>query len=173
MLRLVIIAVISLFFLLPKGPRVLGIDKYGVPSYQNNDKSSANYYNGFYTGIKYQCVEYARRWLIQVKGYTFPEVDHAYQIYDLPIAQTIKGKALLFESIPSSSIDIRAGDLVIYRKSDTFPHGHVAVVSDVDASFVYLSEQNMNKRKWKQNYSRKILKTNINDGTILGWKRIK
>ncbi len=34
-------------------------------------------------GAKWQCVEFARRWLIHVKGYTFPSIGMAYTIFDL------------------------------------------------------------------------------------------
>ncbi|MDP2193741.1 MAG: hypothetical protein Q8K36_04385, partial [Alphaproteobacteria bacterium] len=34
------------------------------------------------TGMKWQCVEYARRWLIQNKGLTFDDVTYAWQIWD-------------------------------------------------------------------------------------------
>ena len=36
-----------------------------------------------YTGLKYQCVELARRYLILVKQITFEDVDFAYQIFTL------------------------------------------------------------------------------------------
>jgi glutathionylspermidine amidase/synthetase len=173
MLPLIIAAGIAILLLLPRGDRIQGVDSHGVISYQNKGKSNPTYYNGVYTGLKYECVEYARRWLVQVKGYTFGEVENAYQIYDLPTVESLEGVTVRFESIPSTSYNIQVGDLVIYRQSNEFPHGHVAVVSKVDASFVYLSEQNLNKKKWKGDYSQQLSKTKLNDGNIIGWKRIR
>lgn len=174
MLPLILLAGITLVVFFPRREPTLGVDSHGVVSYQNKGSSNPTYYNGVYTGLKYQCVEYARRWLVQVKGYTFDQVDHAYQIYNLKtVHMPLDNIKVPFLSIPSTSTDIQVGDLVIYRKSETFPHGHVAVVSKVSPSFVYLSEQNLNQKKWKNDYSRKISKDKLNDGTIIGWKRIK
>lgn len=173
-LPLFIVIGISLLFVFPRSHTVLGIDHHGVPSYQNKGSSSPNYYDGVFTGLKYQCVEYARRWLLQVKGYTFTNVDHAYEIYDLPeVVQAETTLSRPFLSIPSTSSDIQHGDLIIYRKSNVFPHGHVAVASKVDKEYVYLSEQNYSSKKWKDKYARKISKASLNDGSIIGWKRIK
>lgn len=41
---------------------------------------------GVYYGIKWQCVEYARRYLIDVTGHTFESIDYAWQIFDLTSA---------------------------------------------------------------------------------------
>ncbi len=35
---------------------------------------------------KYQCVEFARRWLIKAQGYTFGDVAMAFQIFDMKYA---------------------------------------------------------------------------------------
>jgi glutathionylspermidine amidase/synthetase len=43
----------------------------------------SSYHGVHYCGVKYQCVEYARRWLIQVHGVTFESVRMAYDIMDL------------------------------------------------------------------------------------------
>lgn len=40
------------------------------------------YQNGTYTGIKWQCVEFARRWLLTHQGVVYGDVDIAADIWD-------------------------------------------------------------------------------------------
>ena len=47
---------------------------------RKSNSSKASYYNGIYTGIKGQCVEFVRRYLIMNNGVTFSDVDSAFQI---------------------------------------------------------------------------------------------
>ena len=62
----------------------IGITKQNVIAFSNeNSKSELNYYQGIYTGLKYECVEFVRRWLIIVYGITFESVNHAKDIYNL------------------------------------------------------------------------------------------
>ncbi len=71
---------------------LLGIADGGVCSYSSdyetaNDTEYPNrsayrsYYDGIYMGYKWQCVEFARRWLYVNKGYIFNDVSMAYEIF--------------------------------------------------------------------------------------------
>ena len=63
---------------------IIGITDQGVIAFSNeNSNHQANYYQGIYTGLKYECVEFVRRWLIIVYNITFDSVDHAKDIYNL------------------------------------------------------------------------------------------
>ena len=78
----------------------LGRDAKSVTGYSNcNDKCVSELDNFIsiqgagkqYTGMQWQCVEYARRWLISVKGFTFQSVDMAYEIWtSVNTLETIK-----------------------------------------------------------------------------------
>jgi hypothetical protein len=70
----------------------IGITKQNVIAFSNDEnnnnlnnenKRESNYYNNIYTGLKYECVEFVRRWLIIVHNITFESVDHARNIYEL------------------------------------------------------------------------------------------
>ena len=64
---------------------VLGQSPAGVPAYSNCNAECVifepNHLNDIYTGIKWQCVEYARRWLLQERGVVFGDVDIAADIW--------------------------------------------------------------------------------------------
>jgi hypothetical protein len=129
-----------------------------------------------YTGMKWQCVEYARRFLVAVVGVTFGDVDGAADIWPLNQTEvvfnatpgTAGGKPPLspFESHGNgvSAMVPRLGDLLIYARqggSDDMPYGHVAAVVDVDlvAQRVFLGEENWSNRQWSgflANYSRAL-----------------
>ena len=153
---------------------IIGITDQGVIAFSNeNSDHQANYYQGIYTGLKYECVEFARRWLIIVYGITFESVDHAKDIYNLnnfsnniPIKKCING-----------SDKISFGDLVIWTNQGEFKeHGHVAVVVKIKNNQVYIAEQNTTNESWKnKKYSRKLLFNNIlidkeyPNTKIIGW----
>merc|ERR1712188_151985 len=71
---------------------VLGLAPGSVPAYSCDydtwnvpraQREWRNYHEGGFTGAKWQCVEFARRWLLLNKGYTFADIPMAYDIMDL------------------------------------------------------------------------------------------
>jgi len=113
-----------------------GVDVYSNQLGKTNSLDS-NYYNGIYTGQKWQCVEFARRYLIIKEGITFSDVDSAFEI---PQAQfkTLDGVLV------KMSNDLKPGSLIVwsngYEKGLT--DGHVAIVSLVTPFGVTVVEQN-------------------------------
>lgn len=135
------------------------------------------------TGMKWQCVEYARRWLITQKGYTFDSIDHAYQIWDLAAAKNIRtgtsapwGK---FANSKTKSLPQR-GDLLIYDLTQG-EHGHVSVIVDVHENHVFIAEQNYSNLPWEgEIYARKLELVKdaagnytLQDAGVIGWMRLK
>ncbi|CAO5678422.1 MAG: hypothetical protein NEHIOOID_00916 [Holosporales bacterium] len=112
-----------------------------------------------FTGWKWQCVEYARRWLIQNKGITFDPVDFAYMIWELEHAKTVTTQ----QKIPinrfkndEATIKPEIGDLVIYDVTYAEITGHVAVIVGVDQGHIHVAEQNVSGQIWKGPYSRTL-----------------
>ena len=76
----------------------------GVPAFSSHYESAdydafahesayLSHLNGVYSGHKWQCVEYSRRYLIAVDDVTFPDVNMAYEIFDLPQFERITRRA--------------------------------------------------------------------------------
>lgn len=153
----------------------------------------------FYTGLKWQCVEYARRyWMIngRPKPAYFGSVDVAADIWNLtevhllentsqtlPLRRYKNGDRVMEGLQPPQS-----GDILIYPvQPGGFPAGHVAVIAKVEMTkhgAVYVAEQNWGSMQWPEpfhNFSRRIplhydpLTTAVmlNDpaGKIMGWMR--
>jgi len=63
------------------------------------ERSWRNYYDGVFTGAKWQCVEYARRWLLLTRGYTFADIPMAYHILELDHVTVQRGKETQLKTI--------------------------------------------------------------------------
>lgn len=119
-----------------------------------------------YAGLAYQCVEYARRWWIQVLGLTFGDVPTAADILRLIEGRRLSDQAVIPLGRSLNGHARRApqrGDLVIYAADPNDPEwsaGHVAVVVDADLEqgWVALAEQNYDNRPWNdpERHARRI-----------------
>lgn len=134
------------------------------------------------SGMKWQCVEYARRWYMLQLGYTFSSIDHAYQIWDLVEAEQLGSAVKKPWNKFSNGLSIeqpQANDLLIYNKEQGI-HGHVSVIVKVAHGYVYLAEQNYSNTKWESpTYARKarLIKSpqghyTIEDLGVIGWLRL-
>nr|CCD13761.1 unnamed protein product [Trypanosoma congolense IL3000] len=120
------------------------------------------------TGVKWQCVEYARRyWVLRgtPKPAAFGSVEGAADIWDLDNVALLDGTTrplLKFqnENATAAGSRPRAGDLLIYpRQPNGFPYGHVAVVAGVEERRLFVAEQNWDNQQWPgpyHNYSREL-----------------
>lgn len=114
-----------------------------------------------FCGIKWQCVEYARRFFILNKKLRFGDVDSAWEIFDLNTLYDFESNEFEFITFHNKNKELpQIGDLLIYPQAEDYEYGHVAVVSFVDATQheVGLAEQNEINDKWEDNnlYARKI-----------------
>lgn len=85
---------------------LLGYAPGGVAAY-SSDYDTANdleypkrsafrsYIDGIYMGYKWQCVEFARRWMYLNHGYIFDDVAMAYEIFNLRSVRDIASNTRL------------------------------------------------------------------------------
>jgi len=166
--------------------QILGADSDNVKAYSNCQSNCVifepNKWHGTYTGIKWQCVEYARRWLLVHKGMVFGDVDVAADIWTKidHLTHVADKKQMPLKSYLNGSTQApRVGDLLIYARA-FYGTGHVAVVTEVNLKkgVIKVGEQNFNNTPWPGNYARSIefYKKNhhywLLDAYILGWKHI-
>ena len=164
---------------------VLGLGTGNVPAYSNCNAGcvvfSPNKVDGTYTGIKWQCVEYARRWLLKNKGVVYGDVDIAADIWGLDTVTRVKDKTkfkmLTYPNGNEKKPEV--GDLLIYAKA-YLKTGHVAVISKIDSKThaVHVIEENFNNTKWPGDFARSIPyivrdhKVWLLDSYLLGWKHV-
>lgn len=150
------------------------------------DRSAYRHYlDGIYMGYKWQCVEFARRWMYLNKGWIFDDVAMAYEIFRLRKIHDVKNN----RQLPLRAFRNGAGRppepgcLLIWQDGGEFERtGHVAVVTEVYPDRVRLVEQNVRNHVWPEghHYSREIIARQTDDGgfwlrcsysdaTIIGW----
>lgn len=142
-----------------------------------------NHYKGTYTGIKWQCVEYARRWLLVHDGVVFGDIDIAANMWDkidhVTNVSTHKVTPLVNYVNGSAEMPVK-GDLLIYAR-EFERTGHVAVVVGVNdkAGYIKVAEENYSNTPWPGNYSREIpfIRRNgkvwLLNSYLIGWKHIQ
>jgi len=130
--------------------------------------------DGYNLGLKYQCVEFVKRYYYEVYNHKMPNsYGHAKEFYDLSIRGHGFNKARGLKQFANGGI-MRPmhGDLVVFGHSDANPFGHVGIVSAVGSDFVEMVQQNVAK----QTRAKYRLVENgghhyISDSLILGWLR--
>lgn len=164
---------------------VLGESPAGIAAYSNCNSNCVifepHHFNEIYTGIKWQCVEYARRWLLREKEVVFGDVDIAADIWSMQqVENPISKQKLKFHSIVNGTEELpQRGDLLIYGKN-YLGTGHVAVVVGIDEKkqMVQVAEQNYANKNWQGEFAREIAYTKnenrnwLLDSYLVGWKRV-
>jgi len=148
-------------------------------------ESYRSYLDGIYMGHKWQCVEFARRWMYLNQGVIFDDVAMAYDIFELRKVRVIRDNALL--SVQSfkngNSRPPLPGCLLIWNEGGEFEDtGHVAIITEVLQDRVRIAEQNMDHQLWPagQNWARELelsvdeqgrywIQCTFDEGSILGW----
>ena len=175
---------------------VLGIGPGNVPVYSSdydtadrkelpNRQAYRHHVDGVFMGHKWQCVELARRWMYQNRGYIFDDIAMAYDIFRLQHVRRISDDALLpLHSFRNGAKRLpEPGSLLIWNEGGTFEvTGHVAVITEVFPDRIRFIEQNVDHAVWPegQTYSRELhtkidsdggywIACSYHDTEILGW----
>lgn len=124
----------------------------GVVSCSNRDdgyfSGESNYVNSLiYTGFRYQCVEYARRFLLLTTGCVFGNCGRASEIYAMKhLTHVETGETYPlhhFNNDGTATSRPEPGDIIIYPfHPELAPWGHVGVISFVEGNRVGIAEQN-------------------------------
>jgi glutathionylspermidine amidase/synthetase len=143
---------------------LLGIAPGNVPVYSSHypsaddnelpDRESyRSYLDGIFMGYKWQCVEFARRWLYVNRGYIFDEIAMAYDIFALRYAREVASNAPLpLASFRNGNLRRpEPGALLIWSEGGEFVRtGHVAVITEVFDDRVRIVEQNADFVLWQE-----------------------
>jgi glutathionylspermidine amidase/synthetase len=143
---------------------IVGYASTNVAAYSNGNDShtpeESSYLYKVYTGIKWQCVEFARRWLFIRKGCVFHEIVGAADIWTEVdnVQRVVDRKCFNFQKYPNGSPSPPKNEsLLIYKRSPEIGlYGHVAVIVDVLVNSIRVAEENYDAYYWSGNYSREI-----------------
>lgn len=135
------------------------------------------YWRGVFTGLRYQCVELARRYLLQTRGLVFDRVDFAHEILALPhLKDPFRPEAALvpWPAHPNwdySPAACPAGSLILWGSAGFYePTGHVAVVVRSAPAWVEIVEQNEETTRRRLPVVEGRIQCTRPDTVITGWK---
>jgi len=142
---------------------ILGTASTNVPAFSNTDVEifsiERHYMHGIFMGIKWQCVEYARRWLLLRKSCVFKNIRCAADIWTqlTSVERVSDGQIFPLKAYPNGSPTLPKPDsFLIYPRSTEQPVGHIAVICDVGPDYIRIAEQNNKFHYWVGEYARQI-----------------
>jgi glutathionylspermidine amidase/synthetase len=142
---------------------ILGVASTNVRAYSNgNDtfySNESNYLYGIYMGLKWQCVEFARRWTFIRKSSVFESVEGANDMWNqLKYVERVvdKQKFPLKQHSNGSPYPPINESYLIYPIQKDMPYGHVAVIVEVLPNAIRIAEQNFYFHYWSHHYARQI-----------------
>lgn len=158
------------------------IDKYkGVDIYYNGvagnvfGRNVAN--DGYNLGLKYQCVEFAKRFYYEAYNHKMPDsYGHAKDFYDSGLASNSFNKKRGMIQFRNKSFEKpKVDDLCIIGPSPTNKFGHLFIITKVTSTSIEFVQQNPGPR----NPSRGTYEMVNQDGTwnikapyLVGWLRM-
>lgn len=132
--------------------------------------------DGYNIGLKYQCVEFVKRYYYEHLNHKMPEsYGHAKDFFDMRLAdgQRNAPRNLTQYKNPSKSKP-KVHDLLIFDKTAFNPYGHVAIISKVSGNEIELIQQNpgpFGKSRETIRLENKNGNWKIDRRLILGWLR--
>lgn len=153
---------------------------HGVAVYYNGRVGNVSGRNtskdGYNIGLKYQCVEFVKRYYYQHLSHKMPDsYGHAKDFFDKSLADGSKNRRrnLTQYKNPSNSKP-QVGDLIVFDRTKYNPYGHVAIISKVSKNRVQIIQQNPGpKGKSRESYPLiyKDSSWRIKHTKALGWLR--
>ena len=151
-----------------------------VVVYYNGGVSNVNERNvgpgNYNLGLKYQCVEFVKRYYFQHYNHKMPDsYGHANSFFVESIADgKINMQRNLIQYTNPSIAKPAVGDLVIYSPSFFNRYGHVAIISKVSNADIEIIQQNpgpFGDSRETYPLNNKNEKWEIDNSRILGWLR--
>lgn len=152
----------------------------GVYVYYNGNVSNVSGRNlapdGYNLGLKYQCVEFVKRYYYQHYHHKMPDsYGHALSYYDVEIEDgKLNPKRALIQYKNGGSFKPQVGDLIVFDGNSFNPYGHVAIISEVRENEIEMIQQNPGPTA----PSRETIKLKTSEGKFrigrsdcLGWLR--
>jgi len=159
------------------------IDSYkGVDVFYNGSVTNVSGRNttrdGYNLGLKYQCVEFAKRFYYEAYGHKMPDsYGHATDFFDRSLPQGAYNKTRgMWQFHNGNSEKPRANDLVIIGGSAINKFGHLFIITKVKSDGVEFIQQNPGVGNPSRGiYPLKSKNGNwyINADQVVGWLRMK
>ena len=120
----------------------------GVPSfkyykyYKDEKRNEYNYLYGIKTGIKWECIEFIRRYFTEKHRLTFELVDNVYDMLNIKYFINLDTlKPIFLNFYPRNpNFKPKVDDLVLFYYKNT---GHIAIISNISniSKYYYVSDE--------------------------------
>ncbi|MFZ1704232.1 MAG: CHAP domain-containing protein [Saprospiraceae bacterium] len=156
------------------------IDQYnGVSVYYNGQVFSRTQgrhlgQDGYNFGLKYQCVEFVKRYYYQALNHKMPNTyGHAKDMFDRNLPdKAMNHKRGLMQYRNVREYKPKVDDILVYDSYHGNAFGHIAIISKVDDNSIEIVHQNMGKETRKKiNLVHFETFWTVADYHVLGWLR--
>jgi surface antigen len=132
--------------------------------------------DGYNLGLKYQCVEFVKRYYYEELKHKMPDsYGHAKDFFDKSLLDGEKNEIRdLSQYANPSNTKPKVNDLVIFEDTAFNKYGHVAIISKLTENEIEIIQQNpgpFSKSRATFSLENKDGKWEINNDRILGWLR--
>ncbi len=132
--------------------------------------------DGYNLGLKYQCVEFVKRYYYQHLKHKMPDsYGHAREFYSAKFKDgEVNTKRNLVQFKNGSSSKPKVKDLIVFDGHEYNPYGHVAIISEVGKDYIEIIQQNPGLSAPSRDRFDLILegdKWHVSDDLTLGWLR--
>jgi CHAP domain. len=123
------------------------IDQYlNVPVYYNTNISLPFHYShdGYPYGIRWQCVEFIKRFYYDAFNHAMPNVyGHAVDFYDPHLIHaSYNSDRGMYQYQNNQNTKPKINDLIVFNGTNNNPYGHVAIITAVNENSIEIIQQN-------------------------------
>lgn len=153
----------------------------GVKVYYNGGINHAAGRNlgpdGYNLGIKYQCVEFIKRYYFERFGHEMPDAfGNAKDLFDASLRDgDLNAKRALRQFRNSSASSPQPEDILVLGPWVFNPYGHVAIIAAVEKTSIEIVQQNPGPFAASRETMRLVRSTEgwtIDNDRVLGWLRL-
>lgn len=136
--------------------------------------SSRNMVDGYNVGLRYQCVEFVKRYYLERFNHRMPNsYGHAKDFFDTSLADGALNPARGLLQFRNNSASMpEPGDLLVLDGWKGNPYGHVAIVSNVEDGEVEIVQQNCGTTRETIGLDMYDGKWRLDSRRALGWLRM-
>jgi hypothetical protein len=134
--------------------------------------------DGYNLGLKYQCVEFVKRYYYERFGHKMPNsMGHAKEFYSPLIPDGALNPDRMLLQFQNGSIHApMEEDLIVFAPSLLNRYGHVAIVSEVGDDYIEIVQQNAGpfgttRERYPLDLSQGIAR--VDHERVLGWLRLE
>ena len=132
--------------------------------------------DGYNLGLKYQCVEFVKRYYYEHYQHKMPDAyGHAKSFFDVNVSDgKINKRRNLIQYTNPSTLIPQKGDLIVFKGTLWNRYGHVAIISKVTETEIEIIQQNPGPFSSSREKIALVNQNNnwkINNDRISGWLR--